>query len=134
MVLEAVEVLVAFPAGVAAVRLVLFHAHGARIRVKGLGIDDGEGAVVVVFEGLGIVAVLQLSVEVNVGSGHGTLTLLWYFNPFWFLYAFSHPITGQWKGLGRPPSVGGSGTPANFCCSLIVFASSLFSLYCPSPS
>ena len=58
MVFEAVEVLVAFAAGVAAVRLVLFHAQSARIWVQGFGINDGEGAVAVVFESLGIVAVL----------------------------------------------------------------------------
>ena len=58
VVLEAIEVLVAFPAGVAAVWFVLFHAQSTGIGVQGFGINDREGAIVVVLEGLGIVAVL----------------------------------------------------------------------------
>ena len=42
-------------------------------------------------------------------------------------------MTGQWNGFGTPSALG-SGTPANFCCSRIVRASSEFSLYCPSPN
>lgn len=96
MVFEAVEVLVAFPARVATVRLVLLHAQGTGIGVQSFGIDDGEGAVFVVFEGLGVVAVLVAISKSQCGEREPKkLTLLWYFKPFWFLYAFSHPITGQ---------------------------------------
>lgn len=58
MVLEAVEILVALPARIAAVWLVLFHAQSTRIGVQSFGINDRKGAIVVVFESLGIVAVL----------------------------------------------------------------------------
>lgn len=58
VVFEAVEVLVAFPARVAAVWFMLFHAQGTGIGVQGLGINNREGAIVIVFEGLSIVAVL----------------------------------------------------------------------------
>lgn len=58
VVFEAVEVLVALAADIAAVGFVLFHAEGSWVRVKSLGIDDGESAVVVCGELLGVVAVL----------------------------------------------------------------------------
>ena len=58
MIFEAVEVLVAFPAGIAAVWLVLFHAYSTRIGIQSFGIHNGKGAIVVVFELLGIVAML----------------------------------------------------------------------------
>ena len=48
VVFEPVEVLVAFPAGVAAVWLVFFHAEGTGIRVQGFGVHDREGAILVV--------------------------------------------------------------------------------------
>ena len=49
VIFEAVEVLVAFPASIAAVWLVFFHAHGTGIRVQRFGINDGEGTVFVIF-------------------------------------------------------------------------------------
>ena len=58
MVFETVEVLVAFPTGIAAIWLMFFHAQSTRIGVMGFGIDDRKGAVIVVFEGLGIVPML----------------------------------------------------------------------------
>lgn len=58
MVFEAVEILVAFPAGIAAVWLVLLHAQSTRIWVQSFGINDGKRAIAVVLESLGIMAVL----------------------------------------------------------------------------
>ena len=58
VVFEAVEVLVALAADVAAVGFFLFHAEGARVRGGGFGVDDGEGAVGVFVQLLVVVAVL----------------------------------------------------------------------------
>ena len=58
VVFEAVEILVAFPAGIAAVWLVLFHALSTIIRDHSFGIYNGKRAVAVSLESLGIVAVL----------------------------------------------------------------------------
>ena len=58
VVFETVEVLVAFPTGIAAIWLMFFHAQSTRVRVMGFGIDDRKGAIIVVFEGLGIVPML----------------------------------------------------------------------------
>lgn len=64
VVFEAVEVLVAFAADVAAVGFFLFHAEGAGVRGGGFGVDDREGAVGVFVQLLVVVAVL-------VGKGLG---------------------------------------------------------------
>ena len=58
MIFETVEVLVAFPTGIAAIWLMFFHAQSTRIGVMGFGIDDRKGAVIVIFEGLRIVPML----------------------------------------------------------------------------
>ena len=58
VVFEAVEVLVAFAASVAAVGFMFFHAEGAGVGGEGFGVDDGEGAVFVCVEFLRVVAVL----------------------------------------------------------------------------
>ena len=58
VVFEAVEVLVALAADVAAVGLFLFHAQGAGVGGRGFGVDDGEGAVGVFVQLLVVVAVL----------------------------------------------------------------------------
>ena len=47
VVFEAVEVLVAFAAVVAAVGFVFFHAKGAWVWFLGFGVDDGVGTVFV---------------------------------------------------------------------------------------
>jgi len=59
MIFQAVEILVPFSANIAAVRLLFFHAHCARIRYGGNGVDDGEGTVFVFLEFLVLVAVLN---------------------------------------------------------------------------
>ena len=58
MVLESVEVLVAFPARLALVGFVFFHAQGSREGFVGDGVQDAVGAVRVGEEGVGVVAVL----------------------------------------------------------------------------
>ena len=45
MIFQAIEVLVAFPACLALVRFVLFHALGAGVGLQGFGVDYAEGAV-----------------------------------------------------------------------------------------
>ena len=74
VVFESVEIFVAFSTGTAAVRLVLFHAEGAGVRIEGFGVDDGEGAVFVCVEFLRVMSVLcvgqQMSWIVWV-QGHG---------------------------------------------------------------
>ena len=59
MVFEAVEIFVAFAAGVALVGFVFFHAEGAGEGFEGFGIDDAEGPVAVCVEGLRVMAVLS---------------------------------------------------------------------------
>ena len=63
MIFEAVEVLVPFPAGVALVRLLLLHAHGAWVWLERLRVDDGKGTVRILVQLLRIVAVLRASVN-----------------------------------------------------------------------
>ena len=58
MVFQTVEVLVAFAAVVAAVGLVFFHTHSARVGREGIRVDDRVGAVVVGVKFLGIVPML----------------------------------------------------------------------------
>jgi hypothetical protein len=59
MVFQAVEVLVAFSADIAAVGLLFFHAYCAWVGDRGNGVDDGEGAVFVFLEFLVLVAMLD---------------------------------------------------------------------------
>lgn len=58
MILEAIEILVAFTADIAAVGLFLLHADGAGVRGVGLGIHNGKRAVTVFAKLLTGVAVL----------------------------------------------------------------------------
>jgi len=58
VVLETVQVLVAFAAHLAAIRLLFLHTHSAGIRDRGCGVDDGEATVRVFLELLVLVAVL----------------------------------------------------------------------------
>jgi len=58
VVFQPVEVLVPLAARFAAVRLLLFHAHGSGIGDGGRGVDDRKGAVRVLFELLVLMAVL----------------------------------------------------------------------------
>ena len=58
VVFQTVEVLVAFAAVVAAVGLMLFHTHGARVGGEGVWVNNRVGAVVIGVKLLGIVSVL----------------------------------------------------------------------------
>lgn len=58
VVLEPVQVLVALPADLTAIRLFLLHTNGSRIRDRRQRIDYGKGAIVVFLELLVLVTVL----------------------------------------------------------------------------
>lgn len=58
MIFETVEVLVAFPAHLTSVRLVLLHAQGPWVWAEGFWVDNGKGAVVVCGELLRVVSML----------------------------------------------------------------------------
>lgn len=59
VVFEAVEILVAFPARLAAVRFILLNAPNAQVRSIGGRVEDAEGPVFVRLKFLGVVAVLD---------------------------------------------------------------------------
>ena len=58
VVLETVQVLVAFAADLAAVGLLLLHADSPRVGNRGCRVNDGKGAVGVLLELLVLMAVL----------------------------------------------------------------------------
>ena len=58
MVLETVQVLIAFPAHVASIRLVFLHSEGARIGGQCFGIDNGIRPILIVSEPLAVVTML----------------------------------------------------------------------------
>ena len=58
MILETVEIFVAFPAHVTSVRLVLLHAHSPWVWTEGFWVDNGKGAIVVRGELLRVVSML----------------------------------------------------------------------------
>lgn len=119
-VFEAIKILVPLVAILALVRLFLLHAHLAREWLRRLWVDNGERAVSILVQLLGLMAVLlvvsALSISDKIrGKGKKKLSFLgWvrraaagplcavdhtYLRPFWFLYAFSQPMTGHLKGL-----------------------------------
>ena len=59
VVLETVQVLVAFAAGLTFVRLLLFHTQSPFVWNGRLWVDDGEGTVSIVVQTLVVMAVLQ---------------------------------------------------------------------------
>ena len=61
MILETVQILVAFAAVVASERFMLLHTKGTRVRIQSFRIDDGKRAVFISCEFLRIVAVLKKS-------------------------------------------------------------------------
>lgn len=63
MILQAVQILVALPANLASVRLLLLHTHRARVRNTRRRVDDGECAVGVLLELLVLVTVLLVVFE-----------------------------------------------------------------------
>ena len=65
MILETVQVLVAFPTDLAPKGFLLFHAQGAGVGGIGLGIDDGESSVCIVMEGLIVMAMLLKKKKVH---------------------------------------------------------------------
>lgn len=109
MVFQTVQVLVPLATYFAFVRLLLLHAERTGIWSRGLGIHNGECAVAVFVKLLGLVTVSLVvpsgivsivrdpECKIRVGST--------YFRPFWFLYAFSHPMTGHLKGLFSSPAI-----------------------------
>lgn len=52
MVLEAVEILIAFATILAAIRLFFLHAKGSWVRCRSFGVNDGEGTIGVIVESL----------------------------------------------------------------------------------
>ena len=77
VVLESVEIFVAFPTGLALIWFVFLHAFGAGIGFEGFGVDDAEGAVCVGVEGLGVMTVLDMIVRMESrvrgrGKGNGS--------------------------------------------------------------
>lgn len=58
MILQPIQILIPFPAVVAAVGFMFRHAQGARVPLEGVRVDDGEGAVFIRGEFLLVVAML----------------------------------------------------------------------------
>lgn len=109
-VFQAVKVLVTLAAGFTAERLLLLHPQCSGVRSTGLRVDDGKGTVSILVQLLCLVTMcLVVPTTPSVCTLASGETPSWsspavgegaaYLRPFWFLYAFSQPITGHLKGL-----------------------------------
>lgn len=103
-VFEAVQILVTLSTNVTLIRLLLLHTQCSRIWCRGFWVDNRECSISIFMQLLSLMSVcLVISGKIsNANCGYEHLT---YLRPFWFLYAFSHPMTGHLKGLCSSPII-----------------------------
>ena len=104
-IFETVQILIAFTTNIALVRLLLFHTKGSRVWRGSLWVHDRESSITVLMQLLSLMTmrfVIPKSWSDHVAFHNHQRT---YLRPFWFLYAFSQPMTGQRNGLCSSPGI-----------------------------
>jgi hypothetical protein len=114
-IFQTVQVLIALSADIALVWLLLLHTKSSRVWGRSLGVNDRKRAIPVLVELLGLMSVCLVVSNIEVSRVLLSNCNITDFRPFWFLYAFSQPMTGHRNGLCSSPNIMAAAFPPRPC-------------------